>query len=138
MSHAIDPQSSASSGSCREVGQVPTWFLRPSFASTRLYEEHANILQPSLRGANGRHITWNTYPEFESFDEDFAYDPQLLYGEPDAAWDLGNLSDLSTEMDDVSRPSGDIPLIMVGRLLVDDPLFERGSCRDCLGRFTRL
>lgn len=78
------------------------------------------------------------YPEFESFDEDFAYDPQLLYGEPDAAWDLGNLSDLSTEMDDVSRPSGDIPLIMVGRLLVDDPLFERGSCRDCLGRFTRL
>ncbi|KAH0838365.1 hypothetical protein J3R83DRAFT_6645 [Lanmaoa asiatica] len=113
LSHAIDP---GSSGSHREVGQaiapVPTWFLRPSFASTRLYEEHANIFQSSLHGVNGKHLTWNMDPEFEFFDEDFAYDPRLLCGEPQTVWDLSNLSDLSAEMDDVSRALGEIPLIM--------------------------
>ena len=76
-------------------------------------------------------------PEFESFDEDFAYDSRLLCGEPEPARDLSNLSDLSPEMNDVSRPLGDIALIMVGSLLVDDPVVERESCRDCLERSTR-
>lgn len=78
-------------------------------------------------------------PEFESFEEDFAYDPRLLCGEPDTAWDLSNLLDLSPEMDDASRSLGDVPLIMVGGLVVDDgdPVVERESCRDCLVRFTR-
>ena len=62
---------------------------------------------------NGKHLTWTTDPEFESFDEDFVYDPRFVCGEPDSAWDLSNLSDLSPEVDDVSRPLGDIPLIMV-------------------------
>lgn len=65
-------------------------------------------------------------PEFESFDEDFAYDPRFLCGESETAWDLNNLSDLPLEMDDVSRPLGDIPLIVVGNLLVDDPVVKRG------------
>lgn len=105
--------------------------------TTRLYEEHANLFQPSLHGVNGKHLTWNTVPEFESFDEDFAYDPRLLCGEPETAWDLSNLSDLSPEMNDVLRPLGDIALIMVSSLLLDDPVVERESCRDCLERFTR-
>lgn len=118
LSHAIDPQYVASSGSHGEIGQAiapaPTWFLRPSFASTRLYEEYANVFRPSLHGANGKHLTWNPDPEFESFDEDFVYYPRLLCGEPETAWDLSNLSDLSSEMEEVSRSLGDIPLIMVG------------------------
>lgn len=64
---------------------------------------------------NGKHLAWNMDPEFESFDEDFVYDPRLLCGGPGTTWDLSNLSDLSPEVDDVSRPLGDIPLIMVGR-----------------------
>ncbi|KAG8219873.1 hypothetical protein J3R82DRAFT_852 [Butyriboletus roseoflavus] len=106
LSHAIDPQSFASSG--QGIAPAPTWFLRPSFASTRLYEEYTNI----FHGTNGKHLTWNTDPEFESFDEDFAYDPRLPCGEPETAWDLSKLSDLSPEMDEVSRPLGDIPLIV--------------------------
>lgn len=105
--------------------------------TARLYEEHAKVFEPSLRGVNGKHLIWNMNPEFESFDEDFAYDPRLLCGVPETAWDLSNLSDLSPEMDDASRPLGDVPLIMVGSLLVDDPAVERESCRDCLEHFTR-
>lgn len=101
---------------------VPTWFLRPCFANTRQYEEHANLLQLSLQGANGKHVTWNADPQSESFDGDFAYDPQLLCGELPATWDLSNLSDLSSEMD--SRPLDDIPLIVVSSLLVDDPVVK--------------
>ncbi|KAG9314429.1 hypothetical protein JVU11DRAFT_5226 [Chiua virens] len=116
LRHAIEPQSVASSASHRELGEtsvpVPTWFLRPSFASARLYEEHANVFQFSHYGVNGKHLTWNVDPEFECFDEDFAYDPRLRCREPEAAWDLSHLSDLSPEIDDVSRPSGDISLIM--------------------------
>ncbi|KAF8560426.1 hypothetical protein OG21DRAFT_1492793 [Imleria badia] len=116
LSHAIDLQSFASSGSHTGVSHattpVPTWFLRPSFVTARLYEEHANVFRLSLRGVNGKHLTWNMNPEFEAFDEDFAYDPRLLCGAPEVAWDLSNLSDLSPEMDDASRPLGDVPLIM--------------------------
>ncbi|KAI9572897.1 Rix1 complex component [Boletus coccyginus] len=116
LSHAIDPPPFASGGSHRNVGpatvSIPTWFLRPSFVTTRLYEEHANVFQPSSQGLNGKHLTWNMNPEFESFDEDFAYDPRFLCGESETAWDLNILLDLSPEMDDVSRPSGDIPLIV--------------------------
>ncbi|KAF8140186.1 hypothetical protein EV363DRAFT_1393099 [Boletus edulis] len=115
LSHAIDPQPFAGE-SHRGIGQataaVPTWFVRPSFVNTRLYEEHAKALQPSLHGVNGKHLTWSVDPDFESFDEDFVYDPRLLCGELETVQDLSNLSDLSPEMGDVSRSLGGIPLIM--------------------------
>ncbi|KAG6381242.1 hypothetical protein JVT61DRAFT_5646 [Boletus reticuloceps] len=128
LSHAIDHQPFASGESHRGVGQatvpVPTWFVRSSFVNTRLYEEHAKALQPSLHGVNGKHLTWSVDPDFESFDEDFVYDPRLLCGELETIRDLSNLSDLSPEMGDVSRSLGGIPLIMPRFLMAHPVVFS--------------
>ena len=95
------------------------------------------MFQASLHGVNRKHLTWTINPEFEFFDEDFVYDPQLLCGEPESAWDLNSLSDLSPEIGDASRALGDIPLIIVGSFFVDDPVVQRESCRDCPEHYTR-
>ncbi|KAF9242864.1 hypothetical protein BU15DRAFT_72514 [Melanogaster broomeanus] len=93
LSQAIDPQSFTSGSSNSDIGlaaiPLPTWFLRPSFTCTRLYEENSGIFQTSRPG---KHVVWN--------------DHQMQ------RWTLNDLSNVSLEQDDPSRGLGDIPFIM--------------------------
>lgn len=91
---------------------LPTWFLRPFFASARLYEEHGRLFNGPIMGDQEKHMFWAPEPAFDSFDEDFVYNSDIVVSLPVAASCLTELFDSFADRNGSSDSANDVDFLM--------------------------
>ncbi|KAI6007344.1 hypothetical protein EDD15DRAFT_2396785 [Pisolithus albus] len=79
------------------TSRLPTWFLRPFFATRRLYEEHDRLF---------------TAPWSDSLDEDFVYNCDTVTSLPVASSILTELSDCFADRDNCCASVVDVDFLM--------------------------
>ncbi|KAL4064905.1 hypothetical protein V8B97DRAFT_1181617 [Scleroderma yunnanense] len=88
---------------------LPTWFLRPFFANTNLYEEHSHLFRTPRVDRREKQMRWTLRPSFESFDEDFAYN---MHSIPEVPSTLTELLGCSTYQDKSASTPDEIAMLM--------------------------
>ncbi|KIK28472.1 hypothetical protein PISMIDRAFT_90735 [Pisolithus microcarpus 441] len=94
------------------TSSVPTWFLRPFFATTRLYEEHGRLFKGPCMDNQGKQMFWTPEPASDPFDEDFVYNCDTVTSLPVASSILTELSDCFADRDNYCASAIDVDFLM--------------------------
>lgn len=92
---------------------LPTWFLRPFFTSSGLYDEHSYLFRAPGEERREKQMRWTSEPTFDLFDEDFTYDPNAV-NVPDDPSTLTELPGFLAHQDDSSSSPDEIAVLTVG------------------------
>ncbi|KAI6162256.1 hypothetical protein EDD17DRAFT_598024 [Pisolithus thermaeus] len=94
------------------TSSIPTWFLRPFFATTRMYEEHGHLFKGLSIDDRGKQMFWTPEPASESFDEDFVYNYDTVTNLPVVSSILTELSDCFVDRNGSCPSATDIDFLM--------------------------
>ncbi|KAI6047569.1 hypothetical protein EDC04DRAFT_2619015, partial [Pisolithus marmoratus] len=100
------------SGQSPAMSSFPTWFIRPFFATTRLYEEHGRLFKGLSTDNQEKQMFWTPEPASDSFDEDFAYSCNTVTSPPVASSILTELSDCFADRDGSCAFPSDVDFLM--------------------------
>ncbi|KAI6136704.1 hypothetical protein F5141DRAFT_1229076 [Pisolithus sp. B1] len=100
------------------ISSIPTWFLRPFFATTRLYEENGRLFKGLSMDNQEKPMFWTLEPSSESLDEDFVYNRDTVASLPVVSSILTELSDCFVDRDGSCPSAIDVDfLIRLARAL---------------------
>ncbi|KAI6132763.1 hypothetical protein EV401DRAFT_218114 [Pisolithus croceorrhizus] len=100
------------------TSSIPTWFLRPFFATTRLYEENGRLFKGLSMDNQEKPMFWTPEPSSESLDEDFVYNRDTVASLPVVSSILTELSDCFVDRDGSCPSAIDVDfLIRLARAL---------------------